>query len=605
MKHPILCKATSLLCAIGTLPRSIGLAFLMVVLGSCQVTLAHAEDFIVSCDVLEDPSDQLTITDVAHQPFQALSRCALAEGYSASAFWLKLQVRAPDDPNGELVLRMRPSFIDEIRLYEASDAPPEQWKTRITGDRYPYAERDFASISPNFTVKPAPPGTIHYLRLKSTSASLLHVEAMSFYDAQDRDLWLDFVNGILLAGVLWSLAWAVHDYFDSGRPKVVGLFALHQIVYVFIGLAVPGYLPILVPAEFPALADQMTSILVCAVTFSGLLFSRELFKSYDPPPLLMAGLTLMLLSFPLELSGMALGLTREALHINAILMIFSRWCCAFTAFFLRRESVPSRRLVQAVHIVLAVCVSAVMGSNFGWKPTLWSTYYLPSLVMIAYGLLGSLLFVLLLHARSRQLQAEARQHEIDLALSLEALKLEQTLREEAETRAQTDFLTGLHNRRHFVALAERELARVARYPQALSLLMIDIDHFKAVNDTRGHSVGDQALQQVTSLIKNSLRQVDIVGRMGGEEFAVLLLEVDGEHALELAEHLRKTIASTLIFPPEGQPLRVTVSIGLTELRGRAVSLDGLLKEADDALYQAKNSGRNRVLTSPASTGVTQ
>ncbi len=162
-----------------------------------------------------------------------------------------------------------------------------------------------------------------------------------------------------------------------------------------------------------------------------------------------------------------------------------------------------------------------------------------------------------------------------------------------EKQAHTDPLTGLANRRHFFEVAEAELARSRRYEAPLSLLMLDIDHFKEVNDAHGHRAGDRVLQQLARSCLEVLRTVDVVGRVGGEEFAILLPETDVDGAVEVAERLRAAIAAVGIPREEGVPLRVTVSIGVSTLAGNA-NLDTLMSQADDALYDAKHRGRNRV-----------
>jgi diguanylate cyclase (GGDEF)-like protein len=162
-----------------------------------------------------------------------------------------------------------------------------------------------------------------------------------------------------------------------------------------------------------------------------------------------------------------------------------------------------------------------------------------------------------------------------------------------ETQAHTDPLTGLANRRHFFEAADAELARSRRYEAPLSLLMLDIDRFKEVNDAHGHRAGDRVLQKLAQTCLEVLRNVDVVGRVGGEEFAILLPETASEGAVEVAERLRAAVEAAEVVREEGVPIRVTVSIGAATLAGNA-NLDTLMSQADDALYDAKHRGRNRV-----------
>lgn len=165
---------------------------------------------------------------------------------------------------------------------------------------------------------------------------------------------------------------------------------------------------------------------------------------------------------------------------------------------------------------------------------------------------------------------------------------------EVEQLATTDELTGLFNRRQFFFLAQREQARRRRPgPGGLSVVMADIDHFKKVNDTLGHGAGDIVLKDVAHRLKNGLRQTDIVGRYGGEEFALLLPDTDPEQAREVVERIRASIAAAPV-EVDGREVNVTVSFGLASQSPAGENLERLLIAADRALYRAKESGRNRV-----------
>jgi diguanylate cyclase (GGDEF)-like protein len=168
--------------------------------------------------------------------------------------------------------------------------------------------------------------------------------------------------------------------------------------------------------------------------------------------------------------------------------------------------------------------------------------------------------------------------------------------EETRRLATTDPLTGLFNRRTFIELAERELARSRRDSTPLSFMILDLDHFKQVNDTYGHLVGDEVLVAFTMLIRDCARRGDLVVRYGGEEFCVLLPATALSAAVALAERIRAATAATALTT---RPMRITVSVGVTAYAGiQDVSLDTLLARADEALYRAKNEGRDRVVALP-------
>lgn len=174
-----------------------------------------------------------------------------------------------------------------------------------------------------------------------------------------------------------------------------------------------------------------------------------------------------------------------------------------------------------------------------------------------------------------------------------------TDRKELETRlaqeAQTDSLTGCANRRYFLKQAEHELMRVRRYGGELSVFMLDLDHFKLINDQYGHRTGDMVLQKLVKVCHATLREEDMIGRLGGEEFAVLLPETGREKAVEVAQRLCVAVAIAEVSV-DHLSLHFTTSIGVATLAPDDGNIDALLDRADRALYEAKNTGRNRVVT---------
>jgi diguanylate cyclase (GGDEF)-like protein len=162
-----------------------------------------------------------------------------------------------------------------------------------------------------------------------------------------------------------------------------------------------------------------------------------------------------------------------------------------------------------------------------------------------------------------------------------------------EKAATTDYLTGTLNRRAFTERASAERYRANRNKKPVSLLMIDIDHFKKINDTYGHDVGDDALKELVRVIAANLREYDAFGRLGGEEFALLLPETDIEGAKVLAERVRLAIQDNEMVMSDGRGLTMTVSGGLSAWKPD-VTFDEVLKLADMALYEAKNGGRNQI-----------
>jgi diguanylate cyclase (GGDEF)-like protein len=159
--------------------------------------------------------------------------------------------------------------------------------------------------------------------------------------------------------------------------------------------------------------------------------------------------------------------------------------------------------------------------------------------------------------------------------------------------AVRDELTGVYNRRGLFEIGRREAERAARFGHPLSALLIDIDHFKNVNDTYGHTIGDQVLRAFAACCRQNVREVDVVGRMGGEEFIILLPETDLTNTHKAAERLRSRILENGFVTDAGE-VHVTASFGVAEYKDSIQDMDELYRQADEALYKAKNSGRNQV-----------
>jgi diguanylate cyclase (GGDEF)-like protein/PAS domain S-box-containing protein len=180
-----------------------------------------------------------------------------------------------------------------------------------------------------------------------------------------------------------------------------------------------------------------------------------------------------------------------------------------------------------------------------------------------------------------------------LAATASAAIYNATLYAEVQRLSMTDSLTELYNRRGLFVVGSREVERARRFKRPLSAVLLDIDHFKPINDTYGHMVGDQVLIGLAKSLQTILRRIDVLARYGGEEFAILLPESSHKNARELAERIRRTVEETYFSTSVGD-IKITVSLGVAETGNCVLDLNGLLDCADQALYEAKNKGRNRV-----------
>ncbi|HEY9857480.1 MAG TPA: diguanylate cyclase [Stenomitos sp.] len=197
-------------------------------------------------------------------------------------------------------------------------------------------------------------------------------------------------------------------------------------------------------------------------------------------------------------------------------------------------------------------------------------------------------------ARSFDLDAERMLTVIatHAAIAIKNAQLYQT----TQQLAITDGLTGVYNRRYFQRMIEAEFRRAPRFGYPVGLILIDVDHFKQFNDTHGHLLGDQVLRSIGQILKDSVRETDVVARYGGEEFAVILPETNSTYSLEVAERIRKNVARHTFWGRGQTPVTVTVSIGVASRMAAEIKSDELIELADAALYEAKGTGRDRICT---------
>lgn len=395
---------------------------LFLVLSWSLCSAAWGNDFIVSRGVLEDRSGTLSIAEAAQATYLP-SDPILSKGYTDSAHWLRIVVR-PRDDGGELVLRIRPAYIDEIKLYEPDPAVPGGWKTRVTGDRTPFLARERASVILGFTIKPAWPESVYYLRLKTTSTSLLNVEALEPHQAQVKDMWLGMYQVTYLGFMLALLVWAINDYVTS-RQRVVAWFIIHQITHLGHNFTLLGALAPLLASDPSGLADKLTSITVWMNALVGPLFHRVLLKPFVPHRLAMRTLDAIILIISGVLAIIAFGHIRLAMQTCAVMITLCIPLVIVLAFSARREATPGRSILRTTYSLLAASLLINQLPALGLvKAIEWNLY-----AMSVNGAISACLMFALLHLRSRQLLRKAEQAVLKLALTRQQLDMERSQRD--------------------------------------------------------------------------------------------------------------------------------------------------------------------------------
>ena len=396
--------------------RLIAGAFL-VLLASAQ---ASARDYIVDRAVLEDRDGTLSIEDVTERSFAPVAGM-LSRGYTDSVHWLRLTVAAPPGDDGALVLRIRPSYLDEVALFEPDSDRPGEWIRRVTGDRMPFADRELASSALGFIVAPSVPETTYYLRLDTTSTSMLHVEALEPRDASLADLHLGIFQAIFLALMIWSVLWGIHQLLIGGG-WVIGWFTILQATNIFFIAALLGMLAPILPG-IPV--DELTSLLVCLVPMLAFVFHRALVRQFDPHPAAMAVLDGLILLETAVFVLLMLGHARIALQLNAVFVLLSAPVFVLLAVAARREAPPGLRILRSVYVLLGAMLTVMMLPLLGLMPAgEWNMH-----ATIVYGVFAALTMFFFLHLQARQLQKAGAEAAIGLSLARQELQFERRQRD--------------------------------------------------------------------------------------------------------------------------------------------------------------------------------
>lgn len=398
---------------------------------------------------------------------------------------------------------------------------------------------------------------------------------------------------ILLSGFISFVSW--HSYRVSGEPM------LRWITLGFVGFSIVyaphGFLTHTADSNpWLFLLYGPASRLVMAVCFFVAIWQS--FYPADAEPQRKHGWLSALIIFLLIdvlVALMAYSDWRGDLWLRLSMEVFS-----ITLYVLSALWVLISRRHNALMLMYAVAMLWFAQSSFSfilglpWNHQWWLAHlvFAGGFLLLSYGVVQAFLTTgSFSRAYSQpELLAQVLKEKFQADVAMEKL---QRANAQLEHLASTDSLTGAANRREFMQRAEQEIARVLRNQKPLCLLNMDLDHFKKVNDEHGHQVGDEVLKSVVGVCEHVLRPGDLLGRVGGEEFAVLLPETEFNQACIVAERLRSAIEQHQI-QTNGISVNCTVSIGIAVFNPQQDSLKELLKKADDQLYQAKNNGRNQV-----------
>lgn len=377
----------------------------------------------------------------------------------------------------------------------------------------------------------------------------------------------------------WELDRTVRRALDVIEPSIGDLEPAYRQHFLRVDAdqTILGMLFLMVPLIILAIADvpfvgmsevflalavgRLALFVFCVVTIARLRHTKD-YRAYDRL------LTIWIVGSGIVL--VAINLTRPSTYAQPTAM----YPLVVMAVFLVMPNQLWHRLLIAVFFA-AIAIVVLLTGQRGFDPT---TINLMATAVILTNVMGLVVATRLSVLRRRQYKSR--------------VELER-VRDELQIMATTDALTGALNRRRFLELAEEELERARRYDRPLAVIAVDLDHFKDVNDRLGHAAGDDVLAAFARMLQEQTRRQDIVGRLGGEEFAILVPETSRAAAVELADRIRAYLSSMPVMT-NGEALTVTASLGVAEAISSDQSARSVLHRADQALYRAKHQGRNRV-----------
>lgn len=533
-------------------------------------------------------------------------------GFSKDSYWFRFSVPEYEE---RWLLELNYALLDQVDFYRVNRTGVVEIVR--TGDHLPFSERPIKHRAYLFPFDSSTEPQQIYLRVKSSSAIQLPLtlwpEKVYFEADQYRFAEHGVYYGIALVIALYNLF-----LFLRLRDSAYLFYVLYVVTFALAQLSITGFAYQFIWPNYPLWNEQSIAVITPLIVTSGMVFSANFLKLKDRYPYLYKllyiqawfGILLAFLSTLLPYAVMIpYGTASTILACTSILLV--------SYYVMIRSRQKYAIYFSAAWSTFLIGALVLAMNKFGFLPRTPLTESAAQIGSAVEIILLSFALAERLHdATGRRFKAEAETLRMNKELvkvkeqQNEALEIEVELRTtalrkaldklnklnvELEDLSTLDQVTGVRNRRYFDEMIEREFARCRRNKADLSLLMIDLDHFKSVNDTYGHQAGDKCLKIVASEVYRLVkRPPDLVCRYGGEELAIILPETKLEGAMLIGERLRSHIEQLWIETEEGR-FQVTASLGAgTCLPSDSTSVHALVEEADQALYQAKSLGRNRV-----------
>jgi len=520
--------------------------------------------------VLQEQDGRLEVADAmaAYQAgkFTSGNNPVLNFGIGAKPAWIRFAVDNPGAVPVEQRLAVEIAWLDRVEVYVRHRG--ETVASHRLGDTRPFAQRPVANryfvLDHAFGVG----ASEVFVRVETPDPMVVPITLLSPEASQARQMQQAFSYGIVYGFLLALLAYNAILYLSLRSTRYL-FYSLYLAMFVAMNVAYTGHGYAWLWPDSPAWQQWSNPFLMFLYGVSGLVFAISFLDLRVYFPRVRKAVIAFCMGFGLLLAtAFLLGSQKLALLVAFSFVFLFTWIMlALGILSVRAGQKPARYFLFAA---VAAMVGALLTTlaTWGFIPHNSWTFRAVELGM----LLDATLLALALGYQFRVGQEE---------------------RLRAERLAQLDPLTGLNNRRAFYDKTSPLWSQAMRHGHATSVMLLDIDRFKQINDAHGHAHGDAVLKAVAGVLRMAIREEDILARWGGEEFIVLLPETDREKGLALAERLRAAIAG-LRVPCEAGATTVTASIGITQAEREHYTLDALIAAADECLFQAKQQGRNQV-----------
>ena len=566
-------------------------------------------------EYLVDSTHELTIEDLHEYKawdWRATKQEIPSFGFSSDSYWFRFEVPASDH---SWLLEINYALLDSIEFYLIE----KQLVRDVvrTGDSFAFSERPIKHRAFLFPIQGSDESRSVYLKVRSSSAIQLPATLWPDNSYFEVDQYRFAEHGVYY-GIVLVMALYNFFLFLRLRDSAYLFYVLYVVTFAVAQMSLTGFAYQFIWPDFPEWNQQSIAVITPLIVTSGMVFVSNFLKLEGNHPYInrciygqaWLGIVIAFLSTILPYEVM--------IPYGAALAILTCLSILFISYYITIKTRQKYAIYFSVAWSTFLIGTVILAMNkFGFLPRNGVTESAAQIGSAVEIILLSFALAERLHdattrrfkaeaetlkisqklietkeAQNEALEVEVEQRTRDLSLALEKVN---KLNGELEDLTTTDQVTGVRNRRYFDEIMVREFKRGKRNQRELSLIMIDLDHFKSVNDTYGHQAGDKCLKTVASEVYRLVkRPPDLVCRYGGEELAVVLPETKREGAMIIAKRIRAHIEALWIETNEGR-FHVTASLGVSScIPSGDNSVDVLIEEADQALYEAKRKGRNRV-----------